>query len=579
MERVKSIGQKTLKYIKENKLYLFVMIVASIALMVQMKEVVLYADDFSLGIISQGGFKSIWNYFINNYMTWGGGLTCLFATTFLLFRIGVWKAFQCGLIILMVILATKMLTHKDKKNKALVAGFIWLFLYILTILISREIFYWLDGGLAYALTTFQIFAYFYYLYTRLHLKINKKYDKILLPIVAFFAGWSSAQTGPMVVIIPIILLLWQKFVQKEKISKFYYITTIIGIIGFCIFFFAPGNNARMDSAFADYANYNVIEKILYRVDGVYGLLFNFTQYEIMGVPFYLILFMGINALVGLYLFRKEENRGKRILVKIVSIIQIIFSILCLAIALKIPYVDEIANTIMGFENVLHADMEGKLTFKILLPYILTSIVMLSIVIETFLISLKKKDPMLVTTVVVAFLMQGVMVMAPYNPLRTTCYTIIFLWFAIAYLIKMAYSEKISLIIPVIIAIMIYSVPLGFVALISYLLVKNIYENEKLYRGEMVVIIGVLLVMAYYNYSTILNGYKQNHDIYDQNMVRIEEFKKRKENGSDEKELYLLPPADERCGFTPLVGTEWVEDAVKQYFKIDEDVEIKAETAE
>ena len=36
---------------------------------------------------------------------------------------------------------------------------------------------------------------------------------------------------------------------------------------------------------------------------------------------------------------------------------------------------------------------------------------------------------------------------------------------------------------------------------------------------------------------------------------------------------------ERCGFTPLVGTEWVEDAVKQYFKIDEDVEIKAETAE
>ena len=579
MEKMKEIGQKMWKYLKENKFYFLVMLIASIAFIIQMKEVVLYADDFALGIISQGGIKNIWNHFTNNYMTWGGGLTCLWATILLMFRIGVWKIFQCVLVILMIVLATKMITHKDKQNKALVAGFIWLCLYVLTISISREVFYWLDGALAYELTTFQIFLYFYYLYTRLYLEINKKYDKILLPIIAFFAGWSSAQTGPMVVIIPTILLIWRKFVQKEKISKFYYFTAVVGFIGFCIFYFAPGNGARMDQAFPDYASYNVIQKILYRVDGVYGLLFNFKQYETMGVAFYLILFMGINALVGWNLFKEEENKKIKLVVQITSIIQTVVALIFLGIALEIPYVQEIAKVFMGFENLLHEKWNGTLTIKALVPYGVTTILMLSIVVEAFFISLKKKDPMLVTTIVTAFLMQGIMVMAPYSPLRTTCYTIIFLWFAIAYLIKLSYNEKINIIIPAILTFMVYSMQMGLVAIVSYLMIKNFYKKENIYKGEMIVIIGIMLIMAYNNYMPILKGYKENHYIYDQNIARIEEFLERKENGSEEKELYLLAPKDERYGFTSMTGIEWVENAIKDYFKIDDDVVLKTEIIE
>ena len=318
MEKLKQIYQ----YIKNNKLYITVMIIGSIMFIIHMNEVVLYADDFGLGVISKGGISEIFKYFTNNYMSWGGGLTCLIASMFLMFDISIWKIFQCAIVILTVILATRMITYKDKKHKALVSTIIWTCLYILNIVISREVLYWLDGGLAYEFTAFQIFLYFYYLYTRMILKINKKYDKILLPIVAFFAGWSSAQTGPLVVIIPILLMIWKKFILKEKISKFYYITTIIGIIGFAIFYFAPGNNARMLTSFKGYASCNLIQKIFYRVECIYGQMFNFIKYRFISIPFYLLVLIGLNAVIGLKLFNKEENKTKKILAYTTSIIQI-----------------------------------------------------------------------------------------------------------------------------------------------------------------------------------------------------------------------------------------------------------------
>lgn len=575
-----SIVKKIWQYIKDNKVYLIVMLIGSLAFIMQMKEVVLYADDFSLGIVSQGGFKEIIKYFQTNYMNWGGGLTCLFATTFLMFRIGVWKTFQCLIVIVTVCLATKMITYENKRNKALVASVIWLCFYILNIWISRETLYWLDGGLAYELTVFQIFIYFYYLYTRLHLKIIKKYDKILLPIVAFLAGWSSAQSGPLTAIIPLIIIAWEKIIKKEKISKFYYITTLIGVIGFAIFYFAPGNHSRMDT-FAEYSNYNIVQKIAYRIESVYGLMFDFKRYQLTGIPFYLLLTLGLNAVIGLKLYSKEENKKLQLIVKIISAIQTLFIILCLGVALEIPYSEYIRKFIFQFENLLYAKNNGILTLKMFIPYVITTLVMLSMVIESFLMALKKSDPILPTIVISALIMQIIMVMAPYSPLRTTYYTIVFLWIAIAYLINIAYTDKINIAIIPIVLFTIYNTQLGIMAVIIYVLIKSInihnLETENL-KYEVVMVIGILLILAIGNYSDILINYKANKEIYNQNIARIQEYKKNEENGLKQEELYLLLPKNEQYGFTPMVGIEWVEDAIKQYFKL-ENVTLKAENVE
>lgn len=506
------------------------------------------------------------------------GLTVLWATTFLMFRAGAWKIFQSLIVILTVILATRMITYNNKKNKALVASIIWICLYMMTIWISREVLYWLDGGLAYEFTAFQIFVYFYYLYTRLILKINKKYDKILLPIIAFFAGWSSAQTGPMAVVIPILLIIWQKFIKKEKVSKFYYFTTILGIIGFAIFYFAPGNYGRMDSAFPDFASYNIIQKILYRVDSIYSLMFNFTSTETMGIPFYLIFFSLLNAIVGVYLVKDEKKKATRLAIKVSSAVQIAFALICLAIAFNVPYFDILSKCFITFENVVSARNEGRLRLYMFLPYIFASLVLLAIVVEAYLISLKEKNPFFVITIISAFLMQGVMVMAPYSPLRTTYYTIMFLWLAIAYLIKLSYENKINLLCVLIIPFAIYNTQLGIVATIIYLLTQNIFTGD-LYKYELAMVIIIMLSVAFGNYITTKENYAINKEIYNENISRIKDFKEQYNKDSTNKELYLLQPNDEKYGFTAMTGIDWVEHDLKTYFDIDQDVILKTEVRE
>lgn len=79
--------EKIKDYVKNNKLYVIIMIIGSLALMIQMKYVVLYSDDFLLGTISHQGVKSAVEHLINNYLTWGGGPTPFIAIIFLMFRI------------------------------------------------------------------------------------------------------------------------------------------------------------------------------------------------------------------------------------------------------------------------------------------------------------------------------------------------------------------------------------------------------------------------------------------------------------------------------------------------------------
>ena len=89
----------------------------------------------------------------------------------------------------------------------------------------------------------------------------------------------------------------------------------------------------------------------------------------------------------------------------------------------------------------------------------------------------------------------------------------------------------------------------------------------------------MLITSWGNYTETIENYRINKEIYNQNISRIEKFKDSKKNGSESKELYLLLPRNETYGFTPMVGIEWVEKDIKKYFKIDDEVVLKAEVEE
>lgn len=286
--------EKIKKVVSENKLFIAIMVIGYVLLLIQMNKVVLYADDFSLGYyLKPYADKNVLEYFIEHYTEWGGGYTGLLVILFFKVGISVWKIINTLLIAIMVGLGSKMVTYKseNKNSRSIVAAIMWFGIFFLGIYTAKETIYWLDGSVAYILSTFEMFIFIYAIYSKLIMKTEiKKYDYVLLPILGLFSGWSSAQTGIMSLFITGLIIIYSKIKNKEKIKKIIWVAIALCILGCMIFYLSPGNSERMGT-FEDYNNMNIIEKILYRVDGVYGLLFDFKTYETAGLPFYTLLML------------------------------------------------------------------------------------------------------------------------------------------------------------------------------------------------------------------------------------------------------------------------------------------------
>lgn len=572
--------EKVWNYIKENKFYVAIMIIGTAMFIAQMNFVVLYADDIFLGNIAQTGIKGAIEHLAFNYMNWGGGPTPFIAILFLFFNINVWKIFNCIMVVISIILIVKMVTYNVKINKGLIAIILWICIYALNIYISAETLYWLDGNLAYVLTTFQMFIYFYYLYSRLIMKsATKKYDYILLPLVAFFAGWTGPQSGAITVVISIILLLWVKIIDKEKIKPIYIISIVFGLLGFLLYYLAPGNNARMLESFPIFAEYSIFQKIFYRLDSVWKLLFYFIDYKFASIPCYLYIAMAFMSIISIKYTFKEDNIKIANVIRIISTAIIIFIILNFIISINYDKNYILTDLLLKFEPILENLNNGTFRLKLLIPYAITAVIMLFAVVLSYYISNKENNPLLFLTITCALLGQGMMLLSPYSPLRTTFITVFFLWIAIAYLTKYIIKNNTSVIwiVGLILAIM-YEIKLTVIITVLYLIFSSIYnmgENKKesniKNKCEGIILITIFTILVLNIYIRTINGYRANKEVYNFNMQQIEEFRAKENN---ENTLYLKDPVQPEYGFTPLVGTDWIEEAVKDYFDLGESVKIE-----
>lgn len=572
MEKIKKIFE----YVKENKLYVAVMILGCAMFMLQMSHVVLYADDLFLGNIAKQGISGAIEHLAFNYMNWGGGPTPFIVILLFFVPFNVWKVLNCVMIAVTIILTIRMIASKIKINKGIIATILWICVFILNIYISDQTLYWLDGNIAYVLTAFQLFIYFYYLYSRLIMKTeSKKYDYILLPIVAFFSGWTGPQSGALTVIISIILLFWAKVINKEKIKPIYLVSAVIGLIGFLVYYLAPGNNGRMLEGFPEFAGYNLFEKIFYRMDSVWNLLFNYQVYKFASIPFYLYVVIGLICVISIRFVTKEKNKLIANAVKTMSIILLVFLILNFIINIGYDHDLRITNYIFKFEPILANIQNGTFSIRLLIPYAVTTIVMLFVVILSYYISYHEKNPLLVITTIGALLGQGMMVLSPYSPLRTTFITVYLLWIAIALLVAIIWKYKLNTIwIMAMILATMFELKLGLVVALSYAIfytLQQIKDDETNLKIQSIILIFVFGILAVISYKQTLSGYIENEYIYNQNIQLIEEFKK---EGNSNNTLYLKKPIKEQYGFTSFVGIEWVEVEVKNYFDLDKNVIIE-----
>lgn len=557
---------KAKTYIKVNWLFVLIMALGAIALFAQLHETVLYADDYSLGIYADGNPETLFRYFTTHYTSWGGGYTGVLVIIALGLPSILWKTFFTIMLACFVGLTTKMLCKNHQTYKWLTALVLWASVFVLSILVSREVIYWLDGGMAYLFSMFQAFLVFYFMYTRLFQDVSKKYDIVLLPIVTFFGGWSSAQSGLAAVAITVILILWRRFIDKQPIKKLYYISAILSLIGFMIFYFAPGNSVRMDT-FTEYESYNLFQKIGYRIGSVTSHILNNTQSEFTAAPIFVYLTIGLTAIVDLKYSLKTKNKKLKIFRMICSAYAILFLLSFMFSVVDILPLSPGFQYIYKYINLLTAGEHGILGYFGIIPLLIAALAAISNLVSGYFISREHKNPFLITAIFIAYLTEFAMVMAPYSPIRTTFYTIAFMWVAIAYLILIAKKDDINTFGIITIVFTSLNLYLGLIMLILYAIFIFILPKAKFTpTAQIYLFLSVFTMISITNYAKILINYHRNRVIDEENITRIINAKTTyDETGKLPETLYLVRPHNVLYGFTGLAGIDWVESAVNDYY--------------
>ena len=561
-----------IKYVKDNRLYLAILVAGLVLLFVQLNQVIMYADDYTLGIHSNaGGFQSAWNYFIYNYLHWGGGWTGLIVISILTIGFKLWLFVELFLMFAIILITVKFIHLKDGKYKELTALLVWLLYFIINIYTSRETIYWLDGSIAYVFTTLQVLFYTYLIYTRTYYpKMRKKYDYVIFPLAAFFGGWSSAQSGAVVVLISIIVWLFAKYVNKIKIPKFYLVSSVLTLIGYLIFFFAPGNSARM-SAQGMFTELGLFSKVLYKADCLYGVFFGFRMYPYFGLVFFTFLLITLLILVTHHILKKEKNEKLKFIMSLTCIYN------CLYIALAVLSTNsEFLSKFFLFNNIYMTSITKVFTIKSLVPYGVATITVICMIMQTIYISIKNKDSLLTLLVSCGIFSQLVMLMAPTHPLRTTLISIVVFIAAILYLFKYVLEKDIRWEYLVATVFLFKTSALGLMLIATYFAVNYFLKDNKIISTKklnLTIFVSLLAAISIYNWIIITGNYKINKLIDAENMIRIEQYK---ENANEEKILVLVAPKDEAYGFTPLAGSDWIEEDVVKYFKLEKGTDIMFE---
>lgn len=560
---MKSNIAKITNKIKENKFYIISFAVAYILLFLIMNKVVMYADDFGLDLQSKASFFKIIQNSVVHYFNWGGGLTPLIVN--LLFKIGfnAWKFLNTLLITLMFYLIAKTIS---KNKKQFIISFIieWLLFYSISINIVRECIYWLDGSMAYVVTTFELFMFIYMIYTRFVLKKDKKYDVFLLPIVGLFSGWSAAQTSGATLIITIFFIIWYKFIKHNKINKKFLLLVIAALIGCSIFFLSPGNSARMNTL-GEFSRFGIIDKVLYKIEDASNLTFNFKQYSFNTMPLFIYIFSYLVLFLSLSQLKTVNNKKEKIILVISSIIQVLF--LFSTIAIIYLNSETLFNYTFKFVNLYELKITNQLSIINFIPYFILILFLLSNLATIIIHSKKEKNILLLLLFLNIYISQFSMVLAPYTPYRTCFTAIAFLIFAIIYLINYLYKQKTDFesIVPIILLYININI-----SIIMFIFMNALLKKEYSKKILLILAIMPILYFAVVNYKILYKNYNENKIIFNYNIDKLKEYKK------GDNVIYLRRFNDEMYAFTPLVGTEWVEKDVKKYFSIPEDIMLKYE---
>ena len=248
--------------------------------------VVLSGDDYYYANFIPSG----WSYFLSETIvhyekTNGRAMVHLLDELVLTLPLWIWKILALCLIGGVVYLCASFVagSPKDQKRfpKALSIScvlFSMIHLYIL-----RESVLWATGSFNYLFPAF-LTLLFYVIFWR---KLSQEKGAWYLPILAFFAAFTTEQSSAATVGACILLILFQLIVQRKHLRLTHYLSLITSVIAAVTVIFAPGNAARQTYS-PEFYEMSLFERIYNNLK----LYFDLALFKQGMLFFFVVLFLG-----------------------------------------------------------------------------------------------------------------------------------------------------------------------------------------------------------------------------------------------------------------------------------------------
>jgi|LSQX01.2.fsa_nt_gb hypothetical protein len=168
------------------------------------------------------------------------------------FDVYVFRTVNPLIIIGLIVFVTKFSAVDKKAFKISVVACVLLFS-LLSINITRQSVYWMDGSFNYLLPIFLSIASLYFVQKSVSLKKFSFITLVLILLASITVEQSSMITfGGLLMII-----LYDKFILKNKLAKYYFLYLFLSLAGVCSVIFAPGVFARAGAEDKVNITYNI----------------------------------------------------------------------------------------------------------------------------------------------------------------------------------------------------------------------------------------------------------------------------------------------------------------------------------
>lgn len=515
-------------------------------------------DDFIYGSYLKGSVAEFFDNHIYHYMFKNGRAIVHFVVTlFLMFDVYLWRIINPLTICCLIILISKLTNSDKEKYKKAITLSIMLVSFI-SINISREAIYWLDGSFNY-LYPMVLFLLNIYLVNK-SIENNKNYW--YLPILGFVVGATVEQVGLMTIGVLFLILIDRLFINKNKVDTILYVNFIATILGYLTVVLAPGNFVRSSKQSPEIVG-NIIQLFRY----------NFMSDK---MNFFMLLLM-ISSIAWLISFIKRGYNKK--INFLLLILMVLNSILYSAIGFFTSSIMKLANRFINENISIYSslwEVTSRLDGSNILGAILWGIAVVSgcftiivLLYQGIVIYIKNKELNMLVFIIVAIGAQFMMIISPVYGYRTVFPSLI------AWIIVIVYSMVNNLnnkyILPMILSSVMFSINnnyfiiIGTIFILIYTLLKKI-EAINIIKCVFIIMIGYSVIFNIYN--TIV-GFKENVPIHEYNLKAIKEYK----DNNYEGELLLKKAKNYKYRYTMIYESEPHVSAFKEYYGLPEQTTI------